>query len=1195
MATSTTEGSAPSAARVEPQEPDSEPSLGPGSDPQPEPSITHSPDKNQDQVQEQNQDLEQDQDQDQDQDRKQDQVQENQEEDQRQNQDQKMDQEKNQTHYQNHDRDKDLEQDQDQVQNKDQDQDQDQDQNQDQNHNNNQDQVKDQDQDQDQDQNQDQNHNHNHNQDQVKDQDQDQYQDQNQDQNQNHNHNQDQVKDKDQDQDRKLDQEPDQKQDQKKNQTHNKKQDQDQVRNQDRDQDQDQNQDQNHNHNHNQDQVKDQDQDQERKQDQEQDQKQDQNHNQTSTLPEREDEEDEEEEEEDGRRKATGPTPEDQGLQGRGSDPDQTEERFRIDRKKLECMLYGPRRGDGLSGEEFFERVMRETDTQVKWPSKLKIGAKSKKDPHVKVEGKRANVLEAKRKILEVLETKVNKVTLKMDVAHTEHSHVIGKGGGNIKNVMGVTSCHIHFPDSNRHNATGEKSNQVSIAGPVEGVEAARRSIRDLQPLALTFDLPASPVPQPQLDAGSPVIQQVSQALGVGVSFRAIPPQPPPAHQSPPAQPLYASRCCVRGLQGNAADVQKAVCVLMELLLGPEVGGQGAGLIVSSQLDVTSQQHLFMLGQNGAHFLAVMHQTQTQIILPDPSAPQSPPSLLVQGSPEGVCLARQQLMDCLPVCLMFDMREEGETDPRRLNQMMQDLEVFISIKPKVKQTSKSVVVKGLERNMSSLYEARRLLLGLDSCEIAKVTQPTPDPTNGLTHYWLSMLLQQLRLAEQGPLFSQVAMGSQCHNNKPRPSMPPGLTTPTEEGRSGLSWTGSDCRPLEKILENEDHSGQSEKERGGPLLMTSAEAGEAVTNGGHAPRMLSGRRGSLQGPEHCRVLSLGRRHSTGQAFTHRLLSGELEGGARRDRRNSLRREVILVHDVLDESSLRDDESSLGDEDYDYEQKKLLASRAMQRKPMVTEVQTPTDHWSGLGFSKSMPAEAVKELRNVSRRSYKPYLSDGSASQQLAWAHQALRDRACNGSNSDNWRDRRGSASSVSSVPTSSSSSSSPSSPPAQFSSFFSSSASSGNPLPPFVSSSCNRGRGNDKVADSFMCSSGSYFEGGTSCSRRASTCSQRSPSPLEDDLPEVLCQLGLGKYVDVLHQQEIDYQTFLTLSDEDLKEVGVSTFGARRKMLLAICELTRSKRRLSDTSSVKSVYLEGGASGRLPPIVDLEVAGQSKHW
>lgn len=53
-----------------------------------------------------------------------------------------------------------------------------------------------------------------------------------------------------------------------------------------------------------------------------------------------------------------------------------------------------------------------------------------------------------------------NRVTLKMDVSHTEHSHVIGKGGNNIKKVMEDTGCHIHFPDSNRNNQA-EKSNQV--------------------------------------------------------------------------------------------------------------------------------------------------------------------------------------------------------------------------------------------------------------------------------------------------------------------------------------------------------------------------------------------------------------------------------------------------------------------------------------------------------------------------------------------------------------------------------------------------------------------------------------------------------------------------------------------------------------------------------------------------------------
>jgi len=53
-------------------------------------------------------------------------------------------------------------------------------------------------------------------------------------------------------------------------------------------------------------------------------------------------------------------------------------------------------------------------------------------------------------------------MTLKMEVAHTEHSHVIGKGGNNIRRVMQQTECHIHFPDSNRSSGA-EKSNQVSL------------------------------------------------------------------------------------------------------------------------------------------------------------------------------------------------------------------------------------------------------------------------------------------------------------------------------------------------------------------------------------------------------------------------------------------------------------------------------------------------------------------------------------------------------------------------------------------------------------------------------------------------------------------------------------------------------------------------------------------------------------
>ncbi|KAJ8282931.1 hypothetical protein COCON_G00054500 [Conger conger] len=871
-------------------------------------------------------------------------------------------------------------------------------------------------------------------------------------------------------------------------------------------------------------------------------------------TPARDEEEEEDGEEEEG---SVGPDldPELAGV----SDPEWVEERFRIDRRKLECMLHAPKDENGLTGEEFFDRVMRETNTQIKWPSKLKIGAKSKKDPHVKVEGKQVNVREAKRKILDLLETKVNKVTLKMDVTHTEHSHVIGKGGGNIKKVMEVTECHIHFPDSNRHSVTGEKSNQVlspsnqvSIAGPVLGVESARTRIRDLQPLVLTFDLPGALVPQAPLDAGSPVIQHVAHAFGVSISFRQ--------------QPKFYSSTC---LQGNS----KATSVLAELLLGAE-----NSVTVSTQLDITSQQHLFLLGQNGANFLNVMHLTQTQILLPDLNAPHGSAPLTIQGSSDGVCLARQQLLDCLPVCLMFDMREDGESDPRKLSQMMQNLGVFISVKPKVKQTAKSVVVKSLERNVANLYEARRLLLGAGVAE--KSPCDAPPAANGLTAYWLNLLMQQLRLSEPGAASIPEALVASLLQAKPRPSPPPGLSGHQEEGKSTLR--GGDSR-LEQIPENEDPSLSPETQN--PPAQGTEVRGSAASLSRRNSQSEAGRDQNQEG------IGASSWHSAMvQNCSHLMFSRDV-GRVNIKRRNSLMPEIIQTL----EPGLESDHSE------DYEKKKLMATKAMLKKPVVTEVRTPTDTWSGLGFSKSMPSEAIKELRCVSRRSYKSYL--GGAGQQVSfdphqgrdgqqtWISQS-KDRAFNGSDSENWRERRGSSSSVSPA-SSSPSSSSPSSSSSTSSSSSSCSSSSSSTSQGFGSAG-TQGRV-ERPSEAYL-SNSNYFEGVSTASRAGSSCPSSSAYQHISDLSELFSQLGLGKYMDIFQQQEIDFQTFLTLSDEDLKEVGVSTFGARRKMLLAISELNKTKRKLLDqpTPTVKPGYLEGGASGRLPRITAVDGA-QSGCW
>lgn len=66
---------------------------------------------------------------------------------------------------------------------------------------------------------------------------------------------------------------------------------------------------------------------------------------------------------------------------------------------------------------------------------------------------------------------------MKLDVSYTDHSHIIGRGGLTIKKVMEETGCHVHFPDSNR-SVNAEKSNQVSIAGSLLGLERARYRVR---------------------------------------------------------------------------------------------------------------------------------------------------------------------------------------------------------------------------------------------------------------------------------------------------------------------------------------------------------------------------------------------------------------------------------------------------------------------------------------------------------------------------------------------------------------------------------------------------------------------------------------------------------------------------------------------------------------------------------------------
>ncbi|XP_026115956.1 protein bicaudal C homolog 1-B-like isoform X2 [Carassius auratus] len=935
-------------------------------------------------------------------------------------------------------------------------------------------------------------------------------------------------------------------------------------------------------------------------------------------------------------------------------DPDWTEERFRVDRKKLETMLLAASEGRINGGEDFFQKVMDETNTQIAWPSKLKIGAKSKKDPHIKVSGKREDVQEAKEKIMSVLDTKSNRVTLKMDVSHTEHSHVIGKGGNNIKRVMEETGCHIHFPDSNRH-SQGEKSNQVSIAGQLTGVEAARVKIRELLPLMLMFECSG---PVQHVDCSSPVVQHISHTYNVSISFK------------PPSR-LYGNTAIVRGNQNNASGVKHGTALLLEHL----AGSLASSVLVSTQLDIAPQHHNFLLGRNGANVKNISQNTGAHIHFPElnnHSTLTNRSSVYIQGSIDAVCAARQQLMGCLPLVLLFDIKEEMEVASQVITTLMEQLDVFISIKPKPKQPrkvvnsqlfcvhmvhlasvtdymslSQSVIVKSVERNAGSMYEVRRILLGLESSCVpppishvavnghAPASPPLPGSigldTLASAGLRLSTLAGLLRSSvssipngspnpncvlkghgsvlkiQNGALNNtqHIHSPSQTHSHAPghTPSLwasalsssanTTGFSTDlmlqsvSQSTLSGLLLSGVQSQahahtpspppglaPIHKPASAEHLNGHSYYSRISSVSLNSAHCDTTQEVIGHAQSESISNKSTDEGSD--TFVEVGMPRSPSHSANGSELKQMLASSGKRQTVELLQRaknSILHVECVLSDSDCENpvaDKRAPGSERaaerrlaphmqaFDYEKKKLLATKAMLKKPVVTEVRTPTDTWSGLGFSKSMPAESMKELRRAHHVPYKPSISTTYEDSHLSLSQSGSQEGLGNDTESDNWGDLNGNG-----LPGNS-----------EYS--------------PAVSSSK---RIKNKSREQYL-SSSNYMD---SISMSGSNGCSLNSSLKGTDLPELFSKLGLGKYTDIFQQQEIDLQTFVTLTDPDLKELGISTFGARRKMSLAISELNKSRRKLFDTPNIRSSFLEGGASGRLLRQFHPDMASVSGRW
>jgi protein bicaudal C len=138
-------------------------------------------------------------------------------------------------------------------------------------------------------------------------------------------------------------------------------------------------------------------------------------------------------------------------------------------------------------------------------------------------------------------------------------------------------------------------------------------------------------------------------------------------------------------------------------------------------IEISTQHHPVVLGKNSMNLREIMSRTQTKIIFPDANdlnlKPIKRSQITITGSIQGVYSARQQLIGNLPIALIFDY-PENQIDSEHITKLMYANDVFITVRQKSRQSTLCIVIKGVEKYIENVYEARYQLLKLTCAKIA---------------------------------------------------------------------------------------------------------------------------------------------------------------------------------------------------------------------------------------------------------------------------------------------------------------------------------------------------------------------------------------------------------------------------------------------------------------------------------------------
>lgn len=133
----------------------------------------------------------------------------------------------------------------------------------------------------------------------------------------------------------------------------------------------------------------------------------------------------------------------------------------------------------------------------------------------------------------------------------------------------------------------------------------------------------------------------------------------------------------------------------------------------------------------------------------------------ITGTIDGVYSARQQLVGNLPVSLIFDF-PENNIESEKAAKIMKNLDVFINIRQKTRQSSLCVVIKGIEKFVDKIYDARQQLLDLHTPRVlAKI--PSTYFSSHDNNMSVSALLSNPPQTPTTPITPQIDFASQPWN------------------------------------------------------------------------------------------------------------------------------------------------------------------------------------------------------------------------------------------------------------------------------------------------------------------------------------------------------------------------------------------------------------------------------------------------